>query len=80
MGKARLAQMQAEMRERMRRPAKPEAPPAAPPREHYALGRKLGREAHELKRERYVTAILGVRTSWPRILDNSKYVIHGGTA
>lgn len=39
------------------------------------MGRKLAREAHELKRERYVTAVLGVKTSWPRILDAAKYVV-----
>jgi hypothetical protein len=44
------------------------------------MGRKITRQSRELRRERYVTAMLGVRTSWPRILDNAKYVIHGGTA
>lgn len=39
------------------------------------MGRKLDREAREMKRERYVTAILGVRTSWPRILDAAKYAV-----
>jgi hypothetical protein len=44
------------------------------------MGRKLERQAREMRRERYVTAMLGVKTSWPRILDAAKYVIHGGTA
>lgn len=47
-------------------------------REGYAfreMGLKLRREALELKRERYVTAMLGVETSWPRILDAAKYVL-----
>jgi hypothetical protein len=44
------------------------------------MGRKITRQSRELRRERYVTAMLGVRTSWPRILENAKYVIHGGTA
>lgn len=39
------------------------------------MGRKLAREAHEMKRERYVTAMLGVKTSWPRILEAAKYAV-----
>lgn len=39
------------------------------------MGRKLDRQAREMKRERYVTAVLGVRTSWPRILEHAKYAV-----
>lgn len=39
------------------------------------MGRKLARQAREMKRERYVTAVLGVRTSWPRILEHAKYTV-----
>lgn len=39
------------------------------------MGRKLDRQSREMRRERYVTAILGVKTSWPRILDHAKYAV-----
>lgn len=41
------------------------------------MGRKLATQERELKREKYVTAMLGVRTSWPRIQEYGKYFIFG---
>jgi len=39
------------------------------------MGRKLARYDRELRRERYVTAMLGVKTSWARILEAAKYAV-----
>lgn len=50
-----------------------EAEKKRPLREHYALGRRLGREAKELELERYVTAFYGCRTSWSRVEAYGKY-------
>jgi hypothetical protein len=41
------------------------------------MGRKLDRYEKELRRERYVTAMLGVRTSWPRLEEYGKYYVFG---
>lgn len=39
------------------------------------MGRKIARQSRELERERYVTAMLGVKTSWPRIVEHAKYAV-----
>lgn len=41
------------------------------------MGRKLDRQAREMKRERYVTSMLGVKTSWARIEEYGKYFVFG---
>lgn len=41
------------------------------------MGRKLDRYERELRRERYVTAMLGVRTSWARVEEYGKYYVFG---
>lgn len=41
------------------------------------MGRKLDRYERELRRERYVTSMLGVRTSWRRIEEYGKYFVFG---
>jgi hypothetical protein len=46
-------------------------------REATAFGRMgwaLKRQAKAVHRERYVTAMHGCKTSWPRILDHAKYI------
>ena len=41
------------------------------------MGRKLARYDRELRRERYVTAMLGVKTSWARVEEYGKYFVFG---
>ena len=35
------------------------------------MTRKLDREQRELKHEKYVTAMIGVKTSWPKIREHA---------
>lgn len=38
-----------------------------------AMGCSLRAQERRMRRERYVTAMYGCKTSWPRILDHAKY-------
>jgi hypothetical protein len=87
--KARLKRLQREMKARLHAerlaPARAErerlvweAGHVARKREGYAavaMGCVLRASERRMKRERYVTAILGVRTSWPRIIEHAKYAV-----